>query len=128
VTAVATTTVIPAGIDSAARARAWLEPLVPMMTDLRMQDLRLAVSELVTNAVLHAGLACGDPIRLSRSVSADRVVVTVTDGGRGFALRRPDWPGPDEASGRGLLIVAEVCKRLLVEPARGRVTVEVGRR
>jgi hypothetical protein len=24
--------------------------------------------------------------------------------------------------------VAEVCKRLLVEPARGRVTVEVGRR
>jgi anti-sigma regulatory factor (Ser/Thr protein kinase) len=119
---------IPAGAEAAARARAWLQPLAPMMTGLRMQDLLLAVSEIVTNAVLHAGLARGDPIRLSRSVTADSVVVTVTDGGPGFTPDRSEWPGPDEVGGRGLLIVAKVCERVLVDPDRGRVTVEVARR
>jgi anti-sigma regulatory factor (Ser/Thr protein kinase) len=75
-----------------------------------MRDVRLLVSELVTNAVRHAGLATEDRIRLLVQLS-DRVLrVEVHDPGTGFELRAP-VPDPARASGWGLYLVEELSDR-----------------
>lgn len=54
---------------------------------LREQEAELVevlVSELVSNAVAHAGLAPDDAIVLHLAVAPDRIRVEVCDGGRGF--------------------------------------------
>lgn len=64
-----------------------------------IDDVRLLVSELVTNAIVHAAGPCGLTLR----IGADAIRVEVDDsGGGGLQLRRPE---PTETSGRGLLIV-----------------------
>jgi anti-sigma regulatory factor (Ser/Thr protein kinase) len=98
------------------------------MSEGRMEDLRLAVSELVANAVRHAGLAAGQPIRLSGRVTDSSVVVTVADGGPGFTFDPGAGWDPTAEGGRGLLVVTAVSERLLIDPEGGRVTVEVSRR
>jgi anti-sigma regulatory factor (Ser/Thr protein kinase) len=91
-----------------------------------MDDLRLVVSELVTNAVLHSGLAEGEPIHLIARAEPGRVRVTVCDCGRGFALdEAPSLPPADEIASRGLWIVRELADRMLVDGAEGRVSVEL---
>ena len=68
-----------------AEARLSLVPLSRAVSPDQLDDLRLVVSELVTNSVLHAGLTDRDSITLSVAVRPDRVRVEVVDGGRGFA-------------------------------------------
>jgi anti-sigma regulatory factor (Ser/Thr protein kinase) len=63
-------------------------------------DLRLLVSELVSNAVQHAG----EPIELELEAWADRVRARVRDGGEGFDEFLP-VPSSDDAVGRGLYVV-----------------------
>jgi len=69
------------------------------------EDLALLMSELVTNALRHAGLSREDRIGVSLVNGAGRVRLAVHDGGPGFK------PGPsngtDEATagGRGLQLV-----------------------
>ena len=64
-----------------------------------IDEVRLLVSELVTNAIVHAVGPCGLTLR----IGADSIRVEVADtGGGGLQLRRPE---PTESSGRGLLIV-----------------------
>ncbi len=64
-----------------------------------IDDVRLLVSELVTNAIVHTAGPCGLTLR----TRADSIRVEVADtGGGGLQLRRP---APTESSGRGLLIV-----------------------
>ena len=65
-----------------------------------MFDLRLLVSELVSNAVRHAA----EPIELELEASADRVCVVVRDGGEGFDEFLA-VPSSDDAVGRGLYVV-----------------------
>ena len=72
-------------------------------------DVELVVSELVTNAVVHAGLRAGDSVHLRVSVAGDHLLIEVDDRGvrtdRQRAItarvRRPDSAG----AGLGLLIV-----------------------
>lgn len=52
--------------------------------DLELHDARLLVSELVTNAVLHASLSADDTIDLSVRLDDERLRVEVTDTGGGF--------------------------------------------
>jgi anti-sigma regulatory factor (Ser/Thr protein kinase) len=119
--------VIPAGPHAPSTARAWLEELRPLMSNERMDDLRIAVSELVTNSVRHAGLRAGDPVRLSGRVSELSVVVTVADGGPGFNFDPDGPPHAPDGGGRGLLVVTALSERLLIDGG-GRVTVEILRR
>jgi len=72
-----------------------------------VEDLRLVISELVTNSVLHAGLKTGDPIGLTVDVSAERVRVEVVDWG----TRAPRPMEPVDEHGRGLAIVQQVADR-----------------
>ncbi len=80
----------------------------------RLEDARLLVSELVTNAIRHAGLEDDDVIRLV-VVTADRKLrIEVCDPGQGFELSEPE-PNPAQPSGWGLYLVRELSDRWGVE-------------
>jgi anti-sigma regulatory factor (Ser/Thr protein kinase) len=97
--------------EAAAEARHALDDLGSGIADHRLRDVRLLVSELVTNAVRHANLAAGDVILLVIDVGGGGGLrVEVHDPGGGFV---PTAPAPDPArpSGWGLYLVAELADR-----------------
>jgi anti-sigma regulatory factor (Ser/Thr protein kinase) len=70
-------------------------------------DVRLLVSELVTNSVQHASVAAEDSIVLVVSINDETVRVTVSDDGPGF--EPPSSPPPDDAdAGWGLFLVEQL--------------------
>ena len=93
-----------------ARARAVIDGFSGRVPEMRLRDVRLLVSELVTNAVRHAGLRGGDRIRLLASLSGAVLRVEVHDPGHGFEPRRPE-PDPSRSSGWGLYLVEEIADR-----------------
>ena len=96
--------------EAAAEARHALDRLSGELPDGRMRDVRLLVSELVTNAVRHANLASGDVIDLVIELLDHTLRVEVHDPGGGFV---PSTPAPDPVrpSGWGLYLVAELADR-----------------
>lgn len=73
-------------------------------------DVQLLVSELVTNALRHAGLDSDDRIFLKLSESQDSVRVEVCDPGRGESEpRASDKPGL--RGGFGLWLVNQISSR-----------------
>ena len=66
------------------QARHSLIPLSRRVSPEQLDELRLVVSELVTNSVLHAGLGERDSITMSVEVLSDSVRVEVVDDGHGF--------------------------------------------
>jgi anti-sigma regulatory factor (Ser/Thr protein kinase) len=70
-------------------------------------DVRLLVSELVTNSVQHASVKAEDSIVLVVSIGNDTVRVTVRDEGPGF--EPPASPPPADAdAGWGLFLVEQL--------------------
>lgn len=70
-------------------------------------DVRLLVSELVTNSVQHASVGADDSIVLVLSLSDETVRVEVSDDGPGF--EPPVEPPPDDADkGWGLFLVEQL--------------------
>ena len=96
--------------EAAAEARHMLDVLSGQLPDGRMRDVRLLVSELVTNAVRHADLAAGDVIGLVVDVSRRTLRVEVHDPGGGFVPSTPS-PDPERTSGWGLYLVEELADR-----------------
>jgi anti-sigma regulatory factor (Ser/Thr protein kinase) len=96
--------------EAAAVARHALDDLADAVPGTKLRDVRLLVSELVTNAVRHANLSPGDHIRLVFEVADHALRVEVHDPGGGFV---PTAPAPDPArpSGWGLYLVAELSDR-----------------
>ena len=96
--------------EAASEARHTLDGLSGELPDGRMRDVRLLVSELVTNAVRHANLDHGDVIGLVIDIADQTLRVEVHDPGGGFV---PSAPSPDPArpSGWGLYLVAELADR-----------------
>ncbi len=70
------------------------------------QSLILLVSEVVSNAVRHSGGPADAPIQLVAKFGAERIRVTVTDGGEGF-VPRPRDPGSTR-DGYGLYLLEKV--------------------
>ena len=70
----------------------------------RVDTAELCLSEVVTNAVLHANTPIG--VLLTRE--EDRIRVVVEDGGRQRQVARRVGAGPDDVGGRGLLLVEEL--------------------
>jgi serine phosphatase RsbU (regulator of sigma subunit)/anti-sigma regulatory factor (Ser/Thr protein kinase) len=66
-----------------------------------VETAQLCVSELVTNAVIHAGT----PARVTARLDDERLLVLVQDHGNRGAARRADAHDPYDISGRGLLLV-----------------------
>jgi anti-sigma regulatory factor (Ser/Thr protein kinase) len=70
-------------------------------------DVRLLVSELVTNSVQHAQVAAEDSIVLSVAFTGKTVRVEVRDDGPGF--EPPSSPPPEDAdAGWGLFLVEQL--------------------
>jgi anti-sigma regulatory factor (Ser/Thr protein kinase) len=104
---------LPVTPEAAAEARRALDDLGEL-PDRGMRDVRLLVSELVTNAVRHANLEAGDGIELVVELADHKLRVEVHDPGGGFV---PSSPSPDPArpSGWGLYLVRELSDRWGVE-------------
>ncbi len=119
---------VPSGRNAPASARRWARWLNPFLSRTATGDLQIAISELVTNSVLHAGLPEGQPIHLSARVFSDRVSVEVCDCGSGFAaIPPPVLPAPEAIGGRGLLIVQRLTERMMIDGISGRVRFELTR-
>ncbi len=78
------------------------------MADGDVADVRLAVSEAATNAIVH-GSRDGGEIRLEAHVTSDELLVSISDDGSGMKPR-PDSPG----LGLGLPTIATVASRVEV--------------
>jgi len=76
-------TATPEAIPEARHALDRLADLLPLE---KLEDVRLVVSELVTNSVRHAGLSPDDEIWLSVEASAESVRGRVCDTGSGFRM------------------------------------------
>jgi anti-sigma regulatory factor (Ser/Thr protein kinase) len=98
---------LPSTSAAPARARGALDRIAPRLAPERLRDVRLLVSELVTNAVRHAG---GDVVRLIVALGEDVLRVEVHDPGSGFEVKEAP-SDPFRASGWGLVLVAELADR-----------------
>jgi anti-sigma regulatory factor (Ser/Thr protein kinase) len=96
-------------VSAARRALDGFERLLELSV---FYDASLCVSELVTNAVLHADMGPDDELELDVEISEDALHVAVTDLGSGFD---PVTPTPGDESGFGLYIVDRLSDRWGVE-------------
>jgi anti-sigma regulatory factor (Ser/Thr protein kinase) len=90
-----------------AQARGALDRIAGRIAPEQMRDVRLLVSELVTNAVRHAG---GEAVRLVVALAGGTLRIEVHDPGSGFTLKPPS-DDPLRASGWGLVLVEELADR-----------------
>lgn len=93
-------------VDTAAGGRAAVDAVAARVAAPVLDDLRLVVSELVTNGLRHGR----PPVRLQVGLALEGVVTTVADAGPGiddpYMELRP--PRPEGDGGRGLNIVAQL--------------------
>lgn len=109
---------LPRELESAAAARQAVGELAGQLPDEVLGDVRLLVSELVTNALRHADLDAEEQIALAVGVTDLSVRVEVTDHGRGFDPQTIPTD-PEAAEGWGLYLVATLSDRWGVESASG---------
>jgi integral membrane sensor domain MASE1/anti-sigma regulatory factor (Ser/Thr protein kinase) len=110
------------GPDCPADARAALSPLEEALAERVFSDLRLLVSELVTNSVRHAHLSPTDRIRLRVRVAGRVLRVEVSDPGEGFGASIPE-PTPKNLGGWGLFLTEQLADRWGVDRQAGWTTV-----
>jgi anti-sigma regulatory factor (Ser/Thr protein kinase) len=104
-------------------ARDALQSVAGLDEDVR-STAALLLSELVTNAVRHAGLGPDDAIEVTISVG-EALRVEVADPGPGVLQRRA-VSRPDGDHGRGLFIVARLARRWGIDRTeQGRVWFEL---
>jgi anti-sigma regulatory factor (Ser/Thr protein kinase) len=101
---------------AASLARRCLNDIEATLPPSVRRDVALLISELVTNAVRHAGASSEDSIELSIDVGRSRVRVDVTDPGPGFEVV-PMSPTKSQSSGWGLYLVSRLSDRWGVDRA-----------
>ncbi len=109
-------------------ARLALSELDEVVDEALAFDVRLLVSELVTNSVRHAAVGPDDSIQLTVEAEGGRVRVDVVDNGPGFEA--PNETADAEAareSGWGLFFVTQLADRWGVVRDEGRVWFEIER-
>src|SRR5919202_1325081 len=101
---------LDSGPSAAAEARAAVDAFDGRADRSVLDDVRLLLSELVTNAVRHSGSPAGSRIHLGMSVSHGTVRAEVADDGRGFepSPRSAPWT---QAGGWGLHLVDSLASR-----------------
>ena len=97
----------PGAVPDARRALDALDEEVSART---LEDLRLLVSELVTNSVRHAGLKEAQTIELKVKLLPETVRVEVNDQGTGFEPT-PRSASSEDQSGWGLYLVSRLADR-----------------
>ena len=116
---------LDSGPTAAAEARAALKTLDGRVARNTLDDLRLLVSELVTNSVRHSGAAPTATVELQVVSRPSGVRVEVSDCGKGFEPR-PRVPDQAVDSGWGLHLVDQIADRWGVDAGgRKRVWFEI---
>lgn len=105
---------LPVHGEAAGAARHCVESLEYLVDGGALDNLKLLVSELVTNSVRHAGLGPADCVDVEVVVDDSRIRVEVKDSGRGFRAADP-MPFDEGASGWGLYLVDRLADRWGVE-------------
>jgi anti-sigma regulatory factor (Ser/Thr protein kinase) len=85
-----------------------IELAEPFVADARIADLRLVISEVITNAVRHGGE--GDMV-VAVTPKQGYLCVQVTDTGDGFAPRPRAFEPDDDDGGFGLFLVERLTRR-----------------
>lgn len=96
------------GPEAVPASRRALDGLIGLIERPTWEDMRLLVTELVTNGVRHGSKR--GPVVVEVSVADDRVRVEVTDDGRGFSPPDAPMPRRDGTGGWGLQLVDRVAK------------------
>ena len=110
-------------------ARLALSDLDELVDESLAFDVRLLVSELVTNSVRHAQIGPDDSIQLKVAVGDENVRVEVIDDGPGFEPPKANPTAEDaRESGWGLFFVSQLADRWDSEPTQGRVWFEIARK
>ena len=109
---------LPAGPQAPGEARHALDGLTESLESARLDEVRLLVSELVTNSVRHAGLTRQEWIGLRVEVTRELLRVEVTDNGPGFEAGTP-LPSMYQDSGWGLYLVEQIADRWGVTQEEG---------
>ena len=109
---------LPGGPTAPKLARSAVEErLADRVPPRVLEDVRLVVSELVTNSVLQARAGPEDHVRLRIRVLDSAVRLEVTDPGPGPGARRPERT-KDHTGGWGLMLVDKIAGRWGVDPGR----------
>ncbi|HEX2032391.1 MAG TPA: ATP-binding protein [Actinomycetota bacterium] len=98
-------------LEAPRRARRLFDDAELLLPDPVASDVRLLISELVTNSVVHARLERTDPISLRIQAVPGCVRVEVGDPGAGFARAPVEAPTAEQPSGRGLWILHQLADR-----------------
>ncbi len=77
--------------------------------DHAVRDAVLVISELLSNAILHAYPLPGERLQVAWAVDGVSVEVAVSDGGSA-TVPHAGHPSPSSISGRGLSIVEHLCQ------------------
>jgi anti-sigma regulatory factor (Ser/Thr protein kinase) len=104
--------VLPSEPSSVRTVRGRLAEVLQGAPECTVDDVLLAASEVITNAVVHGE----GPMAVRVWPNADVVRLEVTDNGRAHPCANLD-PTQDEENGRGLLIVDVLTSRWGVAPA-----------
>ena len=119
---------LPGRPGAVPRARQAIRELEPGLERALFANMRLLVSELVTNSVRHAHAAPPASLELRATVFADHVRVEVADHGHGFDPSA-QVPNRDTAAGWGLYLVDQLADRWGVANTHGTsVWFEIDRR
>ena len=110
----------PVRPEAATMARTAIQDMLTSVPRSVLFDAQLLTSELVSNAVRHAGLGPEDAVGVTMALTPDRLHVGVLDDGPGFEA---EPHRPDAVGGWGLLLVETVSDRWGV--VRGQRTNEV---
>jgi stage II sporulation protein AB (anti-sigma F factor) len=115
---------LPENIGVARLAVASFASRLPFSLNEIQHDVRVAVSEVVTNSVVHAYPDGPGIISVEAALVDGSLAITVTDSGRGFdSSRTPEADPEGEHMGIGLIIVKACMDIVQIETALGHGTI-----
>jgi peptidoglycan hydrolase-like protein with peptidoglycan-binding domain/anti-sigma regulatory factor (Ser/Thr protein kinase) len=117
----------PASADAAGATRTMIGSMTPDLSGSERYALMLAATEVVNNAVLHAGQRGEGDIRVELAVSEARVRFAVRDDGSGFDVPQSHRRGDPQIGRWGLYLVDAIADRWGVEHEPTTVWLEVAR-
>lgn len=106
---------LPVEPESVAAAHHSVFGIASVLDPAVLDDVRLLISELVTNCIRHARLGPDDWIELQVDIEGGGIRVEVRDPGRGFDPEAIPASRPPEGPGLGLLFVRRIAPRWGVE-------------
>ncbi len=124
---------IPAELERLRETREWANQVAADhgLSEDDCFQIKLAMSEAVTNAIIHPRPGAGEPAIHVHLVLTDAVEIVVANNGSADTIPPVDeWrPAPATApSGRGLGIVRRLCDNVTVEQRGGRAVITCRRR